>query len=394
MTRPKRAHGEGGAPVWDAANKRWRAHYTGADGARRTVNSKISAADCRRLRDNALADARAGIVAVVAPARMTLARYLNDWATTWVDSDPKYDPRTVREYRRAIRLHIEPAIGGVGLAKLTTTDVQRMLNTLAAKGLSATSRQLVFDVLNRALKMAMEERKVHLNPCTSRLRPARDTAKVKPWTLPQAAVFLDAVADDRLAAMWHAVVLMGLRRGEAIGLQWADIDWDASTVTISGQVDRFTRTRKARKGHAEPIVHVMPGRVRELLVARKAAQVTERFHAGVRWIGDKPGDGLVFTARFGTPLGANWVTERWKVLATRAGVPLIPRSAVHGGRHFAASAQFAAGARMTEVAAFLGHTDSSTVTAMYVHLTEQASADAAARMDALFPAHGAQRSRS
>ena len=59
--------------------------------------------------------------------------------------------------------------------------------------------------------------------------------------------------------------MLGLRRGEALGLRWADVNWKANTVSVAGQLDRFTRTRKDRKGHAKPIVHTMPARVRNLL---------------------------------------------------------------------------------------------------------------------------------
>lgn len=386
-TRAKRANGEGSAVTYDATRRRWTAKYTHpVDHKRRTIRSTISEADCRTKCANALADARRGILPV-ATGRWTVASWMNHWLDAFVAND-EHKPGTLLEYRRIVNNHIVPAIGPRSLVSLTEADVRRVLTTTSAKGLSGTTRQTIFDLLNRAMTKAVRKRHLAENPCDPEMRPSRTTAKVEPWTVEQAAAFLQHVADDRLAAMWTIVLVMGPRRGEAIGLRWGDVDWAAGTLTINGKVDRFTREYEPfRKGHGDPIVHPLPDRIRALLLARREAQLSERFHAGRRWTGGKPGDPgtLVFTARFGTPLGANWVTNRWKRLAVEAGCPLIPHSAIHGGRHFAASAQFALGGRMPEVQAMLGHKEART-TGRYVHLTPQADVALAGRMETLMDA--------
>lgn len=55
------------------------------------------------------------------------------------------------------------------------------------------------------------------------------------WTAQQLAAFLAAVADDRFHPMWWLIALRGLRRGEAAGLRWCDVDLDAGTLTIAQQ---------------------------------------------------------------------------------------------------------------------------------------------------------------
>jgi len=52
------------------------------------------------------------------------------------------------------------------------------------------------------------------------------------WTSSQLADFLDAVVDDRLLALWWLIALRGLRRGEAAGLRWCDLDLDRRRVSI------------------------------------------------------------------------------------------------------------------------------------------------------------------
>ena len=46
------------------------------------------------------------------------------------------------------------------------------------------------------------------------------------------AGFLAHVADDRLFALWRLLAMTGMRRGEALGLQWPDVDMEAGTISI------------------------------------------------------------------------------------------------------------------------------------------------------------------
>src|SRR6266849_9447902 len=49
------------------------------------------------------------------------------------------------------------------------------------------------------------------------------------WTAAQTAQFLHAIAEHRLYAAYHLIALRGLRRGEAAGLRWCDVDLDGKT---------------------------------------------------------------------------------------------------------------------------------------------------------------------
>ena len=50
--------------------------------------------------------------------------------------------------------------------------------------------------------------------------------RVAVWTAAQYGQFLDFAAADDLYAMWHLIGMRGLRRGEAVGLSWEDVDLD------------------------------------------------------------------------------------------------------------------------------------------------------------------------
>jgi integrase len=52
------------------------------------------------------------------------------------------------------------------------------------------------------------------------------------WTPEQARAFLQSVTGDRLEAAWRLLLATGLRRGEALGLKWADIELDAGKLSV------------------------------------------------------------------------------------------------------------------------------------------------------------------
>jgi integrase len=51
--------------------------------------------------------------------------------------------------------------------------------------------------------------------------------------------FTDPVRGRRLYGFFHLVTLRGLRCGEAAGLRWSDLDLDAGTLTVSGQLQQL-----------------------------------------------------------------------------------------------------------------------------------------------------------
>ncbi|MGY1691867.1 hypothetical protein [Geodermatophilus sp. SYSU D01105] len=61
------------------------------------------------------------------------------------------------------------------------------------------------------------------------------------WTPEQAGAFLDFAGTDELYPLWHLIAFRGLRRSEALGLPWSDVDLERGTVTI-----RETRVQVGR----------------------------------------------------------------------------------------------------------------------------------------------------
>ena len=126
-----------------------------------------------------------------------------------------------------------------------------------------------------------------------------------------------------LKAFWYFLALSGCRRGEALGLQWTDIDWEQKTATI-----RTIQVGKAsqRRLHAPKT----QSGARTLALSDFLAAILRGHQDQQRmaWSVDHAGEPLppwVFTTRRGTWLARDNVRRTFKILLRRAGLPETTR---------------------------------------------------------------------
>lgn len=74
-------------------------------------------------------------------------------SSSWAPSAPV--PRT--SIANIVKSYLTPTVGAIGLAKLTPTDVSRMLATLETRGYAPETRRKARAVLRRALRRAEQE---------------------------------------------------------------------------------------------------------------------------------------------------------------------------------------------------------------------------------------------
>ena len=72
-------------------------------------------------------------------------------------------------------------------------------------------------------------------------REAGERPAVAVWTAGQSARFLTAIRGEPLYPCYQLMAVSGLRRGEAAGLRWCDIDFAGTTLTVSRQLQETSR---------------------------------------------------------------------------------------------------------------------------------------------------------
>ncbi len=370
-TGQKRGNGEGS--VRQRPDGTWEARLTLPDGARRSFYAKTRAEAARKLA-SAQGTVQQGLP--LPAGRMTVGAFLTDWLTNTVK--PSVRPRTYQSYDAVVRLHLVPTLGTLPLQSLSPQRIQALLNSKTADGFSPRSVAYIRAVLRIALNQALAWNLIARNPAPLVKPPKAKKHTMTVFTPEHARQFLDAVRGDRLEALYTVALALGLRRGEALGLQWRDIDIDAGTLTIAHQLQRVggTLTLTEPKSYESRRTLILPAVALDALRQHRIRQLEEQLALGGAW----RGSGFVFTSTIGTPLDERNVSRMFKRLLTSAG---LPDMRFHDLRHSAASLLLAQGVSAKMVQELLGHSNISLTLGTYSHVIPQLARDTADRMNAV-----------
>jgi integrase len=159
------------------------------------------------------------------------------------------------------------------------------------------------------------------------------------WTATQTGAFLDFVAEDRLHALFDLIALRGLRRGEACGLRWEDVDLRGCSLTVAIQLVDNEGEVEESEPRATPETETSPVAI---LRRHRTRQQKARMAAGTAWVES----GRVFTREDGRWIEPDWLSDHFDRLVRLSGLPPIR---LHGLRHGAATIALAAGVEMKVV---------------------------------------------
>jgi integrase len=183
----------------------------------------------------------------------------------WLEQRTGPRESTIRGYAAHVRLYLRPCLGRILLADVSAQHAEAMFTAIArqheAEGRPVTAATLarVRATLRAALNAAIRAGLITANAASRaelrsprRPRPVIWTAAriaewqrtgIRPpvavWTPAQTAQFLNTIRRHRLYAAYHLIALRGLRRGEAAGLRWSDVDLDGATVIITCQLQQY-----------------------------------------------------------------------------------------------------------------------------------------------------------
>jgi integrase len=284
-------------------------------------------------------------------------------------------------------------------------------------------------VLRTALNTAIRWGLVTVNAATLIDAPRTISREIRPLTPDEARALLATTREQFLDAFVTVALGCGLRLGEALGLQWVDVDLEAGTLQLRRAVQRFggdaaaRRRLRAERARLQTALKAMPrtratvdARARltqelqtvraamvnvktsvqitelksarsrrtialpavaiEALRSHRVCQLEARLVAGGRW----QDRGFVFTSLVGTPLDPRNVTRKFKALLTAAKLPNIR---LHDLRHSCATLRLAQGVSPRVVMETLGHSQISLTLNTYTHVLPALQRDAAARMNAV-----------
>lgn len=342
----------------------------------------------------------------VASSKQTLEQYLGEWLVT---IRPTVRPSTWSSYERNMRVHVMPRIGTYPLQAVDAAAIARLYTALLEDGhrgvngyakpanvetnrrptgLSPRTVAYIGTILHRALGDAVRWDRLVRNPCDAVKRPKFATASstVKAWDAANLTKFLEQSAayigkgraPDRYYPLWALLATTGLRRGEALGLRWSDIDLKAGALSVAQTVitvdhEQMIGTPKTDAG-ARAVE--LDSKTVAILKDHRRSQAEERLLMGAGFT-DR---GFVFCLPDGRPYHPERVSTEFDRRVAKFGLPHLT---IHGLRHTWATLALKGGVHPKVVQERLGHSTIGVTLNTYSHVTVGMQADAAEKVASL-----------
>lgn len=366
----------------DRTSGRWVGAVTiGTDAQGRPKRRKVTARTQAEVRDRLEELRRTIEVDTSLPVDMTTKRFLEYWAGEVLPGSG-VSQTTADGYRRILTLYVIPSVGRVRLEHLAPQHVRRMLTDMRDRGLSPNTQRLARSVLRRALRTAEVEGYVNRNVAALVDGVRLGRPKGRTLTPQQARTLLTAAQGTEYEALVTVLLSLGLRKGEALGVAWSDVDLDSTPATLSVRqalkkaADGSTYLDAPKTTGSHRVVH-LPQPVVETLRRHRARQAEARLAFGSGWGGRWADADLVFTTSIGTPLDPDAVNRAVKKMTADAG---LGTWTPHELRHSAASLLLAQGVPLKVISEMLGHASIRITADVYGHLLEPAKTEAADAM--------------
>ena len=297
---------------------------------------------------------------------ITLGKYLLIWLDSYKHT---LQPSTVQGYSNNIKKHIIPAIGELRLSKLDRRIVSEFCFKLLDKGLSAKTIKYVYSTLRKALNEAVYDKIIPLNPCLGAKTPTVETYDSVVYDESQVRKLLEGVKETPIETAVMLSLLLGLRRGEVLGLRFTDCDLDKNEIHIRQQVSTIKaeyragptfgvkplKTKKSKR--TIPIPDIIS---ESILKQKHLVELQKRNFGSLYQDYD-----LVNCNPDGSPRSPEALLKQFKNLVRKLSLPEIR---FHDLRHTCASILIDNDAEMKVVSDLLGHSTYSTTADIYTSI--------------------------
>jgi len=304
---------------------------------------------------------------------------VGEYLESWLQGKASLRASTRLSYRGHLYCYLIPHLGHYRLSELRAHHVEQMYRQIVGdnprrdRPVGAATLRRIHATLLSALNTAVRRGLIPRNPATTVELPRSVPTRAQAWTPAQARLFLDAIGGDHLYPLYRLLIMTGLRRGEAVGLRWCDLDLDHGLLTVHQQVvnvagDLVIGPPKSQAGR------------RTLALDEETADAL-KLHALTTLDNnpEKP-SAFVFTGPNSGPVSPVYVSRHFERLSRAHQVPVIR---LHDLRHTSASLGLASGETLVEISRRLGHSSIGITADTYTHIcldTARESVDRLAEM--------------
>lgn len=315
------------------------------------------------------------------PETITVAELVERWL---VARARELRPKTIEGYEHTVNRHLLPHLGHIEVRELTPYHVQSWIDELAAAGVGATTLGHAVKRLRSALDGAVRLGLVSTNAARLASAPSPQKSTYAILTKEQVEQLLAVAETDHFHPLWHLLALAGLRRGEALGLRWRDVDLGKREIHVKQTVEVVRSRPVIGKPKTKSAIRTIA--IPEMLVtALRQHKDRQTFHATSMRTGpfadlylDRD---LVICTETGGPHNPANIYDHLSAMLEKAS---LPRVRVHDLRHTYASHLIADGVPLPVVAKQLGHASPAITMQVYAHMVPGQQREAADAIERLF----------
>ncbi|MDD4169585.1 MAG: tyrosine-type recombinase/integrase [Desulfotomaculaceae bacterium] len=326
---------------------------------------------------------------LVDSGRLTFADFVERWIRDYAEGN--LAPKTLFRYKEILENRILPAMGHLKIEQIRPSHLMEFYANLSEEGIRLDGRPgklsdstILYHhrILSSILKDAVQWQVIVSNPC-ERVKPPKVTKKQAVcYDEEQAAAMLTALEEEELKyrALINLALFTGLRRGELMGLTWADVDFEGGTLEVR-QASQYLPGQgiftKSPKNESSERLMALPSFLVDLLRQYRKEQLQERLKVGDLW---QDSDRL-FVTWDGQPMHPDTVSGWFPKFLERHGLPHLP---FHGIRHTAATMLINQNLPVKNISGRMGHSNISTTMNIYGHYLKSADKEAADRLEQVY----------
>lgn len=313
-----------------------------------------------------------------APAVKTFGEYAKSWIAVTVPAMCKES--TLRDYRGMLDKHILSVFGHHPVNRINRLMVKNFLMEKSNAGYAASTVTHIKNAIGGILNLAVDDETLMVNPAHRLGKVIRSKSlrlAVDPLNRDELAVLLAAFKEHFPYHYPMALTLArtGMRLGEAIGLQWGDIDFHGRFINIQRAISRSeVGTPKNGKPRRVDMSNQLAATLKELKKQRMVETLKNGWQGVPEW---------VFISSDGTHLdGSHW---RGRIFNKALQKAELRRVNVHSLRHAYASLLIQAGESLAYIRDQLGHHSIKVTVDIYGHLAPEGNKEAVDRLDDAAP---------
>ena len=298
-------------------------------------------------------------------------------------------PNTYNFYSKVIEEELIPMFARLKMCELRTYHIQQFVSYLATEKkrldgregkIAASTVKRYTTVLRSIVTTAYKLEYIEDDIGRSRRIefPKEETKEVEAFTIQEVGDILNALESEpiNIRALIEVALFTGCRRGEIVGLKWADIDFEKQRISIKRSIYKLS-DGKAREKEPKSRCSIrtisIPNRLCKTLTEYRIHQNRHIAYLGDAW---KNND-YVFTEENGYVMNPHTPTKQFSKFLKRHGIRHLK---FHGLRHTSATMLLVGGCDIKTVSSRLGHADITT-TNIYVHALESTDRLAAETFD-------------